>query len=133
MNRRDLLLLAAGLVAGCRGGKPARPITGSFVGASFDIGHLLRGGTIPAPSNSRRVGVAIIGGGVAGLSAGWRFARKGFSDFEILELEPETGGNARCGENHVTAYPWGAQYVPLPKAETVFVRVLFVELGDMSV
>src|SRR5262249_48887594 len=105
-------MLGAGLLAGCR--QTAHRITGSFAGASYKVGHLLRGGEIPRVSDVRRVGVVIVGAGVAGLSAGWRFAREGFEDFEILELEPEAGGNARSGENHVSAYPWGAHYVPVP-------------------
>ena len=76
--------------------------------------------------------VVIVGGGVAGLSAGWKLAREGFHDFEILELENEAGGNARSGENAVSAYPWGAHYVPLPSRESRFVRELFEELGVIT-
>jgi glycine/D-amino acid oxidase-like deaminating enzyme len=107
-------------------------MTGSFVGASQNIGHLLRGGTMPAPSGERRVPVLIVGAGIAGLSAGWYLARNGFQDFEILELENEAGGNARFGENRVSAYPWGAHYVPLPTKESRFVRELFEELGVIT-
>jgi len=128
VTRRELLALGAGLVAGCNR-RVRSGITGSFVGASHDIGHLLRGGTIPAPSGERRVPVVIVGAGIAGLSAGWYLARNGFHDFEILELEDEAGGNARFGENRVSAYPWGAHYVPLPTKESRFVRELFEELG----
>ena len=96
MTRRELLILGAGLVAGC-GERGRGTVTGSFVGASHDIGHLLRGGAIPAPSRERRVPVVIIGGGIAGLSAGWYLSRNAFQDFEILELENEAGGNARFG------------------------------------
>jgi hypothetical protein len=70
MNRRDVMLLGAGLIAGCGRQSKARQITGSFAGASHEIGHLLRDGAIPRPSRTRRVPVAIVGGGVAGLSAG---------------------------------------------------------------
>src|SRR5437867_3325163 len=128
MTRRELLLLSAGLMHGCSN-RTRKQITGSFVGASHQIGHLVRGGAIPSPSRQRRVPVVIIGGGVAGLSAGWQLARNGFHDFEILELEDEAGGNARSGENRVSAYPWGAHYVPLPTKESRFVRELFEELG----
>jgi hypothetical protein len=132
MNRRDVLLLGAGLIAGCGRQSKARQITGSFAGASHEIGHLLRDGAIPRPSRTRRVPVAIVGGGVAGLSAGWRLSRKGFSNFEILELESEAGGNARFGVNQVSAYPWGAHYVPPPTKESRFVRELFEELGVIT-
>jgi hypothetical protein len=66
---------------------------------------------------------------MAGLSAGWKLKKAGFHEFEILELEPECGGNSRFGENQVTAYPWGAHYVPLPTPESRAVRELFAELG----
>ena len=131
MTRRELLILGAGLVAGC-GERGRGTVTGSFVGASHDIGHLLRGGAIPAPSRERRMPVVIIGGGIAGLSAGWYLSRNAFQDFEILELENEAGGNARFGKNRVSAYPWGAHYIPLPTKESRFVRELFEELGVIT-
>ena len=131
MTRRDLLLLGAGLVSGCRG-RGRRVISGSFAGASHQIGHLLRGNSIPKPDRERRVPLVIVGGGVAGLSAGWHLSRSGFSDFEILELENEAGGNSRFGANTVSAYPWGAHYVPLPTKESRYVRELFEELGVIT-
>lgn len=131
ITRRTLLLLGAGLITGC-GRRSKLPITGSFVGTSHEIGHLLRGGSIPAASRERRVPVVIVGAGIAGLSAGWKLAREGFHDFEILELENETGGNSRSGANSVSAYPWGAHYVPLPGKDSRYVRDLFEELGVIT-
>lgn len=131
MTRRELLLLSTGLVAGCGSGR-VRPITGSFAGASHEIGHLLREGAVPRPSSEKRIPVLIVGGGIAGLSAGWRLAREGVHDFEILELESEAGGNSRSGENRVSAYPWGAHYVPRPNKDSRFVRELFEELGVIT-
>jgi hypothetical protein len=131
VTRRELLALGAGVIAGCTG-KPRQSINGSFVGASHDVGHLLRGGKIPTPVGERRIPVVIVGAGIAGLSAGWYLARNGFRDFEILELEDEAGGNSRFGENRVSAYPWGAHYIPLPTKESRFVRELFEELGVIT-
>lgn len=131
MTRRELLALGAGLVAGC-GRRVPREIGGSFVGASHEIGHLLRSGSIPPPTRERRMPVVIVGAGISGLSAGWYLARNGFEDFEILELENEAGGNSRFGENRVSAYPWGAHYIPLPTRESRFVRELFEELGVIT-
>ena len=71
----------------------------------------------------------IVGAGVAGLSAAWRLDKRGFRDFVVLELAQQAGGNARWGENEITAYPWGAHYVPVPDKSTVLVRELFEELG----
>ena len=76
-----------------------------------------------------RVSVVVVGGGVAGLSAGWELRRRGMSDFVLLELEKVVGGNARSGENEVSAYPWAAHYVPVPGTGSVLVRELFEELG----
>ena len=105
------------------------PISGELLGASHQVGHLLRGGSLPAPTSERKTTVAIVGGGISGLSAGWKLAKAGMHDFEILELEPECGGNSRWGENEVSRFPWGAHYVPLPTPESRAVRELFEELG----
>ena len=140
LSRRDLLRLgpaAAGVLAlGCRPGAPAPAgtpapgrITGTIVGASHRIGHRLRDGAFPEPQQMREVPVVIVGGGMAGLSAGWKLARSGMRDFALLELEPEPGGNARWGQNDVSAYPWGAHYVPLPGPEATAVRELLDEMG----
>ena len=132
MNRRQFLIASAGVAAASfhscarRGGAAA--FSGEILGPSQNIGHLLRGGQIPRPSFERKVPVVIVGGGMAGLSAGWKLKKAGFDEFEILELEPECGGNSRFGENQVTAYPWGAHYVPLPTRESKAVRELFAEL-----
>lgn len=66
---------------------------------------------------------------MAGLCAGWRLATRGVNDFVILEMEAQAGGNARWGENDVTAYPWGAHYVPVPGKAAGLVRELFIDLG----
>ena len=58
--------------------------------------------------------MAILGAGVAGLSAAWRLHRRGVTDFTVLELEDRPGGTSRSGENAVSAFPWGAHYVPAP-------------------
>jgi glycine/D-amino acid oxidase-like deaminating enzyme len=71
----------------------------------------------------------IVGAGVAGLSAAWELDRRGMHDFVVLELEQEVGGNARSGQNDVSAYPWAAHYVPVPDARSTLVRELFTELG----
>lgn len=96
----------------------------------MERGHRLRGRDFPSPSETRRVGVAIVGGGVAGLSAAWKLNRSGFGDFRLFELEDALGGNARSGQNAVSAYPWGAHYLPLPGREARDVREL---LSDLSV
>ena len=141
LTRRDLLRVgpaAAGAVAfGClpRTAPPAGGahdtgrISGAIVGASHQTGHRLRGGAFPEPRQTREMPVVIVGAGIAGLSAGWKLAKSGFHDFTLLELEPEAGGNARWGQNQVSAYPWGAHYLPVPGAAATAVRELLDEMG----
>ena len=110
--------------------KSERPVTGSFVNDDFPQGHLLRDhAAFPPPIESVKIPLVIVGAGVAGLSAAWRLNKRGFRDFVVLELAQQAGGNARWGENEITAYPWGAHYVPVPDKSTVLVRELFEELG----
>ena len=104
-------------------------IAGSIVGASHEVGHRLRAGGLPEPQEIRDVPVVIVGAGIAGLSAGWKLAKSGFRDFEILELESDVGGNSRWGSNDVSAYPWGAHYLPVPSLESTAVRELLEEMG----
>jgi len=95
--------------------KSERPITGSFVNDDFAQGHLLRDrAAFPKPVETLKIPLVIVGAGVAGLSAAWRLDKRGFRDFVVLELAQQAGGNARWGENEITAYPWGAHYVPVP-------------------
>ncbi|HMP50714.1 MAG TPA: NAD(P)-binding protein, partial [Candidatus Melainabacteria bacterium] len=103
-----------------------------LLGPSMDFGHMVRDGSLKPDPNapvSQKVKVLIIGGGIAGLSAGWWLKREGMEDFMLLELEGKTGGNSASGENHVRAYPRGAHYIPLANAESTYVRMLFQELG----
>ena len=105
------------------------PVTGKILGASSKIGHQLRTGGFPAISDTVEKDVVIVGGGIAGLGAGYRLHKSGLTDFALLELENETGGNATSGKNDTSAYPWGAHYVPLLTEEATAPRKLFEELG----
>ncbi len=110
--------------------KTDRAIAGGFVDDGHQLGHLLRDrASFPAPKQTVKVPVVIVGGGMAGLSAAWRLDKKGFRDFVLLEMETRPGGNARWGENEVTTYPWAAHYVPVPGKKVALVRELFEELG----
>ncbi len=121
-------LVAPALVGLTR--KSPRRIAGGFVDDGGAVGHRLRDGTLTgARGPETRVPIVIVGGGMAGLSAGWELRRRGVSDFVILELESVAGGNARSGENEVSPYPWAAHYVPVPSVKSTLVRELFEELG----
>lgn len=107
-------------------------IPGTLGGADFNRGHTLRGNRFPPAETVEKVRIAIIGGGVAGLSAAWALADAGVSDFRLFELEDRTGGNARAGRNEVSAYPLGAHYLPLPNAEAKGVIRLLEQLGVLT-
>lgn len=134
-SRREFIagsLLAGGLAGlGYFGGffSGNRKITGKIVGASSAVGHRLRTGVFPQAARTTSKDVVIVGGGIAGLSAAYTLAKAGKQDFMLLELEAQTGGNACSGKNEVSAYPWGAHYVPLLTKESVVARKLFEDFG----
>lgn len=127
MNRREFLGLTAGLLTGCEAA-PVLP-SGRLLGPDMASGHRLREPGQPSPTADERYPLVIVGAGIAGLSAAWRLQKAGFNDFILLELEQQAGGNSRWGENHISAYPWGAHYLPLPGPEAVWVRELLSDLG----
>lgn len=103
-----------------------------MLGPSMALGHALRDkkvNLIPPATPSLVSKVIIVGGGVAGLSAAWWLQKQGFSDFVLLELEKNVGGNSQSGHNGVSSYPWGAHYVPIANPESKYVRDLFLQLG----
>jgi protoporphyrinogen oxidase len=129
-SAKALSVLALSCVPGCRRkGAGEISLPGGLGGPSYALGHRLLEGGFPAVTQERRVPVIIVGGGIAGLSAGWKLSRSGLREFEILELEPEVGGVSRSGENSISPFPWGAHYVPLPTEESRGVRELFEDLG----
>ncbi len=125
-SRRQFL--SAALIGLAR--KTDRAIAGGFIDDGHTPGHKLRDrAAFPGAKQTVRVRVVIVGGGIAGLSAAWRLDKRGFHDFVLLEMDQRTGGNARWGENEISAYPWGAHYVPVPGKKSALVRELFEELG----
>ena len=123
-------MLSAGVwlsLSGCFGSKQ-RKFPGGIVGANFQSGHMLRTGGFPQPSATREKKAVIVGGGISGLSAAWWLERRGFTDYELLELDKQVGGNSQSGENAVSAYPWGAHYIPVPGEETEYLRLLLEEM-----
>ena len=137
LTRRELLAAFLGVpfalaACGTREEEPPLP-EGEIVGASDRLGHMLRDGLRPEPQTWERASVVIVGGGVAGLAAAWRFLRAGFEDFVLLELEPAPGGTARSGDAHgVVPYPWGAHYLPAPLKENRALVALLDELGVLE-
>jgi len=114
--------------------KSERAIAGGYVDDESAAGHAIRDargglGTRRATRERRRHAVAIVGGGIGGLSAGWKLDALGVRDWTILELAGQAGGNARSGENAVSRYPWGAHYLPVPSTDAAHVRALMRDLG----
>ncbi|WP_026791144.1 FAD-dependent oxidoreductase [Pleomorphomonas oryzae] len=105
---------------------------GKMIGASHQLGHLLRQSNLSRASDELRARVVVVGGGIAGLGAARRLMRAGIEDILVLDLEEEPGGNARSGVNETSAYPWGAHYVPLLTEEARAVRRLFEDLGIIT-
>jgi hypothetical protein len=131
-SRREFLQSASAALIGLSI-KADRPIAGSFVNDSFQLGHQLRDrANFPGAKQVVKRAVVIVGGGIAGLSAAWRLHKKGFTDFVLLEMNDQPGGNSRSGENEITSYPWAAHYVPVPGPKAVYVRELFEELGVLK-
>lgn len=132
-DRRSFLGASAALLLAACGEKGEAPLPpGELLSTQHALGHRLRDGGLPAPKEKRSARVVIVGAGIGGLSAAWRLRRAGFEDFTLLELEHRPGGNARWGENEVSAYPWGAHYIPVPSVESRATRLLLAELGVLE-
>ncbi len=137
VNRRKLLETAllgssALLLPGCSRNKS--PLAGELLSPSFNLGHRIRDGYRPVPAELdwQETDVVIVGGGIAGLSAGWRLNHAGVDRFLLLELETEIGGTSRSGQSSISAYPWGAHYVPVPHADNRALWRLLIEMGAAS-
>ena len=133
-TRRDILasLLGAPLAAtACRRAPPSRRIEGEIVGGSAAFGHGLRArrDVVVPPDAWTRAGVVIVGAGIAGLSAAWQLERSGYRDYVVLELEKNAGGTSVSGRSPVSAFPWGAHYLPVPLANNESLIVLLDEMG----
>ena len=108
-------------------------IPGEIVGEPSGIGHLVRQPPtetlIPPPTGKRHTAI-IIGGGVSGVSAGWKLARSGVSDFVILDLEDQLGGTSISGQVGTSdiAFPWGAHYINTPPMEADCILEVLEEL-----
>ncbi len=133
-TRREILASFLGLplaLSACKQNDSASFPDGEIVGANVDLGHILRERrNFDVPQQSwTNVEVAIVGGGIAGLSAAWKLKREKFNDFVVLELEKETGGTARSGKNNFISYPWAAHYLPVPFQENAELVSLLNEMN----
>ncbi|MCH7680501.1 NAD(P)-binding protein [candidate division KSB1 bacterium] len=148
VTRREFLLGGIGLTGlgliGSLGwkrffryGKAKKPshfsVAGSIVDDDSKVGHLLRqpfgDDMLPKPAG-KTLPVLIIGGGVAGVSAGWKLRRAGVEDFLILDLGEQLGGTSTAGEANGTKFPWAAHYINTPPPEA---RCIIEVLRDLDV
>lgn len=117
MNRKKFIQVSAGL-AGLGGlltaCKKSHRVAGRLLSAGAERGHFLRDKKAGPPVSVAEKEIVIIGGGVSGLAAAWQLQKSGITDFVLLELEPQPGGNAASGSNALSSFPWGAHYIPLP-------------------
>ncbi len=99
------------------------------------MGHRLRDlkpSEWPSPSAEYTTDVAIVGSGIAGLTAAWRLAREGHTRFALI-AGPEPHGNAASGtvaiDGRSLRHPTGAHYLPLPSMESTHVRTMLADFG----
>ena len=122
MKRKEFIQYSLALIAfssiasSCR---RQQKIAGQIAGANAKVGHQLRDKKFPSPSRIMKKEIVIIGGGVAGLSAARKLHKEGKQDFVLLDLEQKTGGNAAYGKNEISAFPFGAHYIPIPNNNLV--------------
>ncbi len=87
--------------------------TGGMVNDNSGTGHLIRQGFKGKPAKVVDLPVAIVGGGVSGLSAAWHLNKHKLSDFLVFDLAAKEGGNAVSGSNTISSFPWAAHYLPI--------------------
>jgi hypothetical protein len=138
-SRRSFLRLAAAgstaaLIPSCWKSPPSKSfdIPGEFVGGSFRIGHLLRqpdfASKIPEEPEEG-FEVAIVGGGISGLSAAWKLRKSGVKNLCVLELEPWLGGTSSFGKANGTEFPWAAHYLNIPPPEADCLNEVLEDIG----
>jgi hypothetical protein len=116
-----------------REGSKSPMFPGEVLGANAKVGHRLwttqAFDLFRTPDHEEEVEVALIGSGIGCLSAGRQLRKEGIKRLRLFDLQDEPGGNSRSGENSVSAYPWGAHYLPVPPQEAIHVKELLKEIG----
>ena len=130
LTRRDCLGWLGAAGAGLSGCQPTRhEARGGFTAPDPALGHRWRDAVAATPSQQRRTGVLVLGGGVAGLAAARSLMVVGVDDFALLELEDAVGGNARSGQLGGLACPLGAHYLPVPSDDAPELQAWLEQLG----
>jgi hypothetical protein len=135
MQRRSFIFAAAAGAAAVTAGVGYRrwqEIAPVVHAPGRELGHYLRDrGSVPPPAETIDTDVAILGAGVAGLTAAWQLRRDGHDDFLIVD-GPEPFGNAAGGQYGDLAYPTGAHYLPVPSRDCAHVRDILSDLGILQ-
>ena len=135
LSRRDVIVSFLGVAAlqSCRRRHELPDVPGMLVDRVQEIGHLIRDGvTARASEDSGRVDCLIVGAGAAGLSAAWRLRGAGLESLLVVEVEDVFGGTAQSGKNEISAFPWGAHYLPAPLTNSGPVARLLREFGVVT-
>ncbi len=133
-TRRELLTAFLGApfaLSACRSGTTKPFPEGEIIGQNVSLGHVLRekrNFEVPA-DNWESKDIAIIGGGIAGLTAAWKLKKENRNDFVLLEIEKEVGGTSQSGTGSGMGYPWGAHYLPVPFRENTELVSLLDEMS----
>ncbi len=130
MRRRDFVLTAAAL-AGTGAGVflEEQRIAATVDYPGREQGHRLRDRhSLPEPTETVETNVLIAGGGIAGLTASWKLAKRGVRDV-LLVSGPELHGNAAAGRDGELVFPTGAHYLPMPSMESSHVREMLADFG----
>ena len=125
-------LAAPAILSGCAKPDDWRTrVDGRWIGDNAALGHRVRDAAAhpPTGARARRCDVLIVGSGIAGLSAARSLQRAGITDFAVLELEDQPGGNSRGHAMHGLRCPLGAHYLPLPGPDAPEIQDWLVEIG----
>lgn len=131
MDRRSFIVSSGGAaLAAAAGGAGLwrwQEVTPQVADPGRTIGHMLRDrAALPPPSSVVETDVAILGSGIAGLSAAWQLDRLGRRDVLLFD-GPEAFGNAASARLGGLACPTGAHYLPLPGMEARHVREMLAD------
>ncbi len=98
-------------------------------GTNHILGHRLWSKDFPKPTESIKTKYLLVGGGISALAAARALSKRGESDFLLVEMESQVGGNAAFGENEHSKYPLGAHYVPGINLHDTDLKDFFEEEG----
>ena len=128
----SLAALMGAVVSGCGMSASTRHIPGRLLDSKAQLGHRLWGrdptNALPPATIKRQARVVVAGAGIAGLAAARALKLAGVDNVLLIDALNEVGGNSSFGRNGISAYPWGAHYVPLVRNDCQPVLDLFRDL-----